>query len=134
MAAGSLTSVHVKVPTPRRPPHQLLAAGDEPYVRTAVAGREPKLLALPDCDIRTVLAWRCEDGEADRIDAGDGERSGGVRLLGQTSSIDQEAEEVGLLEDQRRRLCRGLLTPPDLHAATFAEGAEHLEVLRMQVT
>src|SRR5438309_11941766 len=56
----------------RQPPHELLAAGDEPDVPTAVAGREPKLLALPDCDVRSVLAWRCEDGEAERLDAGDG--------------------------------------------------------------
>src|SRR5207237_9011083 len=89
----------------RQPSHELFAATDEPDVRAAVAGRESELLALTDRNVRTVLARRCEDGQADRIDAGDGKRSSRVRLLGQSSRIDEQAQKVGLLIANRRGRC-----------------------------
>ncbi len=57
---------------PGEAPHQLFATGDEADVRPAIAGAQTKLLALAHRDVGTVFAGRGEDGQADRVNAGDG--------------------------------------------------------------
>src|ERR1700680_636293 len=87
----------------RKPPHELLLAGDKADMRTSVAWGKPKPLALAGGNVRAVLSRRGQDGEADRVDASDCKRARSVRRLRETRRIHQKAEEVGLLEHHGRR-------------------------------
>ena len=116
-----------------KPAHEFLRACDEAHVRSAVAGAEPELLSLADGDVGAVLAGRSEDGEADGVDARDGERADTVRALGEAPGIDEQTKEVWLLEDDRGRLASGLVAALHLHAAAFAERVQHFDVLGVQV-
>jgi len=86
-------------------------------VGTAEAGREAELLALADRDIRPVLSGCREQGEADRVNAGDGEGAVCVGGGGEGLGILDQAEKVGLLEDDCRdplvQLCFELLGGQD---------------------
>src|SRR5205814_5608646 len=117
----------------REPADQLLLTCDEPDMRSAEARRQAQLLTLSDRDVGPVLAWRREHGEADRVDARDGQRARGMGSLREPARIHQQSEEVRLLKDERRRLARRLLAAPNLHAPALTEGAQDLQVLGVQV-
>ncbi|TMD91731.1 MAG: hypothetical protein E6I73_03530 [Chloroflexi bacterium] len=118
---------------PRQPAHQLLAAGHEADVRTAVARGEAQLLALTDRDIGAVLAGRREEGEADRVDACDGERPCIVRPPDQVGSVDEESKKIRLLKDQRGGLGVRFAALPDLDPAAFTERPQDVDILGMHV-
>ena len=113
--------------------HQLLPAGDETDVRTAEARSHAELLALTDGDVGAVLAWRSKDSKADGIHASNGQRARVVCCRGQSAGIHEQAEEVGLLEDHGRGLLVRLAALAHLDPACLAEGAQDLDVLRVQV-
>ena len=112
---------------------ELAPARYEPDVGSAEARRQAELLSLAHGYIGGVLARRGQDGKADRIDARDGQRAHVVRRLGQPFGIDQEAQEVGLLKDHRRRLLVRLGALANLDSAPLAERAQHLHVLGMDI-
>src|SRR5205085_11736599 len=91
-----------------QPADQFLTTGDEAEMRTSKAGRQPQLLALTDRDISLVLAGRGQNRKADGIDAGNRERTGGVGSLRQRCHVLDQAQEVRLLRDQRRRIWAGV--------------------------
>ncbi len=103
-AAATLFVVGGSDQPARKAPHELFAAGYEADVRSAVAWAQTELLSLSHGDVCAVLAGRREDGEADRVDAGDRERAGGVSVFRESPGVDQEAEKVRLLEDHSRSL------------------------------
>ena len=119
--------------TPGQLADQFALARDEPDMRAAEAGWKAQLLALAHRDVRSVLARRRQHGQADRIDARDGQRAGVVRLRSERASVHEQPEKVRLLEDHGRRLLVRLAAFTDLDPASLAEHAKHLHVLRMDV-
>ena len=76
-----------------------LAAGQQAEVGAAVLRRDAERLALPGRDVGAVLPGRREDGQRDGLDDGHEERPGRVRQLGRTAHGLEDAEGVGLAED-----------------------------------
>src|SRR5450759_365467 len=132
-AAATLLVVGGSDQAAGKTPHELLAARDEADVRCAVARAQTELLTFTDGDVGSVLTRGREDGQAYRVDAGDGRGSGGVSALGGSASVDQESEKVRLLEDHGGCLRPGLGALAYLDPTPVAERAQHLHVLGMEV-
>ena len=101
-AAAALAVVGLADQPSRQSADQVLGAGHEADVGAAVGRRQPQLLTFPDRDVSTVVAGGGEQGQADRVDAGDGQRPMAVGGLGQGRGVLDQPEEVRLLENHRR--------------------------------
>ena len=99
-------------------------------MRTAVAGGEAELLALTHRNVGAVLTRGCQEGQADRVDAGDRECPGFMRALRERRRIDEEAEKIGLLKHNCRGFRGRLRTLADLDATPVTEGPQHVASVR----
>ena len=84
--------------------HQLGGDGHVAEAGAAEVHRVAERLGLADDDVGAEPAGRLEQAERDRVGDHDEERAGRVRQLGDGGQVLERAEEVGLLDDDRRRV------------------------------
>ena len=84
---------------PRQAPDVVVARGEEPVVRAAVAHRVTGRLTLADRHRAAVSARRLEHAERHQVDVRDRQRPGVVRRGGELGRVLEVPEEVRVLED-----------------------------------
>jgi len=90
--------------TARQPPHELRGHGHEAQAGTAVAHGVAERLALADDDVGAEHTRRLQQAQRHRVGDDDEQRSGLVGETRRLSHVLERAEEVGLLDDDGRRV------------------------------
>ena len=84
--------------------HQLGGHGDVAHARAAEVHRVAERLGLTDDDVGAQPARSLEQAERDRVGDHDEQRARRVRQFGHGGQVLERTEEVGLLDDDRRRV------------------------------
>jgi hypothetical protein len=112
-----------------------VAGGEKRGMRPAVAHRHAEALAVPDRHVRTPLAWRGEQGQAEQIGGGGDQRAGRVSPLAEWAKISHLAVGGGVLHQRadhaRPELERFRVAHSNLDAAGLRPGLHHRDGLWM---